>query len=82
MWEGESVSAAYIAHHRGGARARSAGTARGQLRQLDFEVLLFAPLVFVAHFIEEGPGFVAWFNAHVTRVSLRTCSGPSTRLGC
>ncbi len=28
--------------------------------------LLLAPLVFVAHFLEEGPGFVAWFNAHVT----------------
>jgi hypothetical protein len=30
-------------------------------------VLLLAPLIFVAHFIEEGPRFVAWFNAHVTR---------------
>lgn len=29
--------------------------------------LLLAPLVFVAHFLEESPGFVAWFNAHVTR---------------
>jgi hypothetical protein len=29
--------------------------------------LLFAPVVFVAHAIEEGPGFVPWFNAHVTR---------------
>jgi hypothetical protein len=29
--------------------------------------LLFAPLVFVAHFLEERPGFVPWFNAHVTR---------------
>jgi hypothetical protein len=29
--------------------------------------LLLAPLVFVAHFLEEGPGFVSWFNAHVTR---------------
>src|SRR6266545_7336043 len=29
--------------------------------------LLFAPLVFVAHFLEESPGFVPWFNAHVTR---------------
>jgi hypothetical protein len=28
--------------------------------------LLFAPLVFVAHFLEESPGFVPWFNAHVT----------------
>ena len=28
--------------------------------------LLLAPLVFVAHFLEETPGFVAWFNAHVT----------------
>ena len=29
--------------------------------------LLFAPLVFVAHFLEEGPRFVPWFNAHVAR---------------
>lgn len=29
--------------------------------------LLFAPLVFAAHFLEESPGFVAWFNAHVAR---------------
>jgi hypothetical protein len=29
--------------------------------------LLIAPLVFVAHFLEESPGFVLWFNAHVTR---------------
>jgi hypothetical protein len=29
-------------------------------------VLLFAPLVFIAHFIEESPGFVPWFNGHVT----------------
>jgi Protein of unknown function with HXXEE motif len=29
--------------------------------------LLVAPLILVAHFLEEGPGFVAWFNAHVSR---------------
>jgi Protein of unknown function with HXXEE motif len=29
--------------------------------------LLLAPLIFVAHFLEESPGFVPWFNAHVTR---------------
>ena len=29
--------------------------------------LVLAPLVFVAHFLEESPGFVPWFNAHVTR---------------
>lgn len=28
--------------------------------------LLFAPLVFVAHWLEESPGFVSWLNAHVT----------------
>ena len=27
--------------------------------------ILLAPLVFVGHFLEEAPGFVAWFNAHV-----------------
>ena len=30
-------------------------------------LLLAAPLVFIAHFLEEGPGFVVWFNAHVSR---------------
>ena len=29
--------------------------------------LLFAPPIFVAHFMEESPGFVTWFNAHVAR---------------
>lgn len=29
--------------------------------------LLIAPLVFIAHFLEESPGFVPWFNAHVTQ---------------
>jgi hypothetical protein len=28
--------------------------------------LLLAPIVFVAHWLEESPGFVAWLNAHVT----------------
>lgn len=28
--------------------------------------LLAAPVVFVAHVLEESPGFVLWFNAHVT----------------
>ena len=27
----------------------------------------FAPLVFLAHWWEEAPGFVEWFNAHVAR---------------
>ena len=30
-------------------------------------LLLAAPLIFVAHFMEEAPGFVAWFNARVAR---------------
>jgi hypothetical protein len=30
-------------------------------------LLLAAPLIFVAHVLEEAPGFVAWFNAHVDR---------------
>jgi hypothetical protein len=29
--------------------------------------LLLAPIVFVAHFVEESSGFVPWFNGHVTR---------------
>ena len=29
--------------------------------------LRFAPVVFVAHVLEEGPHFVPWFNAHVAR---------------
>ncbi len=38
-------------------------------RKTDYvsRALLFAPLVFVCHFLEESPGFVAWFNAHVAR---------------
>jgi hypothetical protein len=30
-------------------------------------LLLAAPLVFIVHFLEEAPGFVSWFNAHVER---------------
>lgn len=30
-------------------------------------LLLAAPLIFVCHFLEEGPGFVVWFNGHVAR---------------
>ena len=30
-------------------------------------LLLAAPLIFIAHFVEEGPAFVTWFNAHVAR---------------
>ena len=29
--------------------------------------ILLAPLIFVAHFLEESPTFVTWFNAHVAR---------------
>lgn len=28
--------------------------------------LLLAPLLFIAHWLEELPGFVDWFNAHAT----------------
>lgn len=28
--------------------------------------LLLTPVFFVCHFLEESPGFVAWFNSHVT----------------
>ena len=38
------------------------------VRQLPLRVLLLlAPPIFIAHFLEEGPGFVTWFNAHVAR---------------
>jgi len=30
-------------------------------------ILLWAPLVFICHVLEEAPKFVEWFNAHVTR---------------
>ena len=30
-------------------------------------LLLAAPPIFVVHFLEEAPGFVEWFNAHVAR---------------
>jgi len=30
-------------------------------------LLAAAPFVFVVHFLEEGPRFVDWFNAHVAR---------------
>ena len=38
------------------------------VRQLPLRVLLLlAPPIFIAHFLEEAPGFVTWFNAHVSR---------------
>jgi hypothetical protein len=38
-------------------------------RKADYvsRALLLAPFVFVCHFVEESPGFVEWFNAHVSR---------------
>ena len=30
-------------------------------------IILLAPFIFVCHFLEEAPGFVEWFNAHVAR---------------
>jgi len=42
--------------------------ASGTLRQPTLRTLLLAaPVIFIAHFTEEGPEFVAWFNAHVSR---------------
>lgn len=35
----------------------------GRLRML----AATAPAIFIAHALEEGPGFVQWFNAHVAR---------------
>ena len=28
-------------------------------------LIILAPFIFIAHFIEESPGFVSWFNSHV-----------------
>jgi hypothetical protein len=39
------------------------GRKQGQVSR----ALLLAPVVFVCHFLEESPGFVEWFNAHVAR---------------
>ena len=30
-------------------------------------LILLAPLILMGHVLEEAPGFVAWFNAHVPR---------------
>ena len=30
-------------------------------------IIILAPFIFVAHFLEESPGFVTWFNSHVSR---------------
>jgi hypothetical protein len=29
-------------------------------------VIIVAPFIFIAHFLEEAPGFVSWFNSHVS----------------
>ena len=43
-------------------------TFRTLIRQPPFRVLLLAaPVIFIAHFMEEAPGFVGWFNLHVDR---------------
>ena len=44
-------------------RSPEAGTSDRSLRTL----LAFAPIIFAIHFLEEAPGFVVWFNAHVDR---------------
>jgi Protein of unknown function with HXXEE motif len=30
-------------------------------------IILLAPVIFICHFSEEAPGFVTWFNQHVSR---------------
>ncbi|HEV8286638.1 MAG TPA: HXXEE domain-containing protein [Chitinophagaceae bacterium] len=30
-------------------------------------IIILAPFIFTGHFLEESPGFVEWFNAHVSR---------------
>ena len=42
---------------------RANAATRSALRVL----LLAVPPIFVVHFMEEAPGFVEWFNAHVAR---------------
>lgn len=39
----------------------------GRTRTYPVGALLLAPFVFIAHFLEEAPGFVRWFNEHVAR---------------
>ena len=29
-------------------------------------IIILAPFIFTGHFLEESPGFVSWFNAHVS----------------
>jgi len=38
-----------------------------KLRHCESYLLPAAPLIFVCHVLEEAPGFVEWFNSHVTR---------------
>jgi len=42
------------------------GTPKPSERKL-FDPILLAPPIFVAHFLEESPTFVSWFNSHVER---------------
>jgi hypothetical protein len=42
-------------------------TGNGQTDESLRRGLLLAPPIFVAHFLEESPRFVPWFNAHVAR---------------
>ncbi len=30
-------------------------------------IIILAPFIFTGHFLEESPGFVAWFNSHMSR---------------
>ena len=49
------------------ARSNNVDETSGKTADRISRVLLLAPFIFVAHFLEESPGFVEWFNAHVAR---------------
>lgn len=43
------------------------GRMRARVKNYIGGELLLAPVIFICHFLEEAPGFVEWFNSHVTR---------------
>jgi hypothetical protein len=49
------------------ARGGDVNQSDGRERNYFSRALLLAPPLSVVHFLEESPGFVEWFNAHVAR---------------